>query len=51
VPEIRAGLERVKLLYGARGFPDVEAQPETQPDDASYRIDVILHITEGPHKK
>jgi beta-lactamase regulating signal transducer with metallopeptidase domain len=51
VPEIRAGLERVKLLYGARGFPDVEAQPETEPDYASHRIDLILRITEGPHKK
>ncbi len=51
VPEIRAGLERVKLLYGARGFPDVEVQPETEPDDATHRIDLILRITEGPHKK
>jgi beta-lactamase regulating signal transducer with metallopeptidase domain len=47
--EIRAGMERLKGLYGTRGYADVTAEPDTELDNASHRIDFILRITEGPH--
>jgi hypothetical protein len=47
--EIRAGLERLKQLYISRGYPGFSAAPNTEIDDVSHSIDLILHITEGPH--
>lgn len=47
--EIRDRLERLKALYQDRGYADTSVEPETEPDDVSHRIDLILRITEGPH--
>ena len=47
VGEIRAGLNRVRELYGARGYADTKAEPELKIDDASQRIDFIVHVNEG----
>jgi BlaR1 peptidase M56/surface antigen-like variable number repeat protein len=44
--EIRAGLERLKQLYVSRGYFDARAEPDTEIDDASHSIDLILRITE-----
>jgi len=49
VTEIRAGLARLTQLYAARGYPDGNAAPDMEVDNASHRIDVMLQITEGPH--
>ena len=49
VTEIRAGLERLKRLYGTRGYTDAKAAPDTEVDKASRRIDLIIRITEGTH--
>jgi outer membrane protein assembly factor BamA len=49
VTEIRTGLERLKQLYGARGYADVKAEPDTEIDNSSHRIDLILRISEGAH--
>jgi hypothetical protein len=49
--EIRAGLNRLNELYGARGYPDFTAEPDTEIDSASQHIDLILRIAEGPHKQ
>jgi beta-lactamase regulating signal transducer with metallopeptidase domain len=47
--EIRAGLERLERLYVNRGYAGVGAEPDTEIDSASHRIDLTLRITEGPH--
>jgi beta-lactamase regulating signal transducer with metallopeptidase domain len=49
VTEIRTGLERLKQLYGTRGYADVKAEPDTEIDNSSHRIDLILRISEGAH--
>jgi hypothetical protein len=49
VTEIRTGLERLKQLYGIRGYADVKAEPDTELDNSSHRIDLILRISEGAH--
>ena len=46
VSEIRAGMERLKLLYGTRGYAAVKVEPDTEVDIRSHRIDLILRITE-----
>jgi len=51
VAEIRAGLERVLKLYQSRGFPDAVPEPQTNIDEASYQIELIVRITEGQHKE
>jgi len=47
--EIRKGLERVQQLYVSRGYASATTIPDTEIDNASHRIDLILRITEGPH--
>ena len=47
VSEIRAGLNRVRELYGTRGYAKTRAEPELKIDDASQLIDFIVHIDEG----
>jgi beta-lactamase regulating signal transducer with metallopeptidase domain len=47
--EIRAGLKRVKQLYVSRGYANSSTEPDTEIDDVSHSIDLILRITEGPH--
>ena len=32
---------------GARGYADTKAEPELKIDDASQRIDFIVHVNEG----
>jgi hypothetical protein len=48
--EIRAGLGRLTGFYGDHGYADAAAVPETKPDDASHRINLILRINEGQNK-
>lgn len=48
VTEIRAGLERLKRLYRTRGYADAKAEPDTEVNKASRRIDLIIRINEGP---
>jgi hypothetical protein len=48
VSEIRAGLKGIADLYGTRGYADAKVELDTRIDDASQRIDLIIHITEGP---
>lgn len=50
VAEIRAGLERVLKLYQSRGYADAVPEPVTNIDETSYQIELIVRITEGPHK-
>ena len=50
VSEIRASLKRIAELYGTRGYADAKIEPDTRIDDSSQRIDLIIHITEGPLK-
>ncbi len=50
VPEIRAGLDRMKALYAARGYPDFTAHPDTEINETYHHVDLILRITEGTRK-
>lgn len=50
VAEVRAGLERVIQLYASRGYLETHPEPQTDVDEASHQIDLILRISEGPHK-
>jgi len=50
VAEVRAGLERSHELYVARGYTEVIAEPETKIDSESHHINLVIRITEGPHK-
>jgi hypothetical protein len=50
VLEIRAGMVRLVEEYGRRGYPDCSPEPETNIDDASRQINVVLRVTEGAHK-
>jgi hypothetical protein len=47
--EIHKGLERVQQLYVSRGYASATTIPDTEIDNASHRIDLILRIAEGPH--
>lgn len=47
VPEIREGLGRLQRLYAARGYAGVKAEPDTEVDNASHHVDLIVRITEG----
>jgi len=51
VSELRAGLERVKRSYDAKGYGDAKEEPEITIDDAHHLINVTLRITEGLHTK
>jgi outer membrane protein assembly factor BamA len=50
VSEIRDGLNRIRELYAAQGYPDFTAEPDTEMDSASHHGNLILRVTEGPHK-
>ena len=50
VAEIRAGMERVTQLYMTRWYPEARPEPQTAVDEASHQIDLILRVSEGPHK-
>jgi outer membrane protein assembly factor BamA len=45
--EIRAGMESMKKLYDGKGFIDMVPQPETNIDEKSGLIDVLLKVDEG----
>jgi hypothetical protein len=47
--EIGAGLERIRQLYVARGYPSFSIEPDTKLDSRSHRIVLTLRITEGAH--
>jgi outer membrane protein assembly factor BamA len=51
VSEVRAGLERLKSLYGAKGYSDAKEQPDTAIDDAHHVIDITVRIAEGPRAR
>jgi outer membrane protein insertion porin family len=40
-------LKRIRDLYGARGYIDMEVTPERQANVESGKIDILYHITEG----
>lgn len=50
VTEIRAGMARVKELYGTRGYPDAKIEPVSDVDKKSRRINLTLRVAEGTHK-
>jgi hypothetical protein len=50
VSEIREGLNRMKELYAAQGYPEFTAEPDTEIDGPSHHVNFILRVTEGPHK-
>jgi BlaR1 peptidase M56/Surface antigen variable number repeat len=50
VAEVRAGLERVTHLYASHGYLEAHPDPQTDVDEASHQIDLILRVSEGPHK-
>ena len=47
--EIREGLNRVQQLYASKGYASATTIPDTEVDNDSHRIGLILRITEGPH--
>jgi beta-lactamase regulating signal transducer with metallopeptidase domain len=51
VSEVRAGLERVRRLYDAKGLEDANEEPATTIDDTHKIIDLTLRITEGVRTK
>jgi beta-lactamase regulating signal transducer with metallopeptidase domain len=51
VSEIRAGLDRVKRLYDAKGYGGVKEEPATGIDDAHHLINFTLRITEGQRRQ
>jgi len=51
VSEVRAGLERVKRLYDAKGFADANGEPATAIDEAHHIINFTLRIAEGVRTK
>jgi outer membrane protein assembly factor BamA len=51
VSEVRAGLERLKHLYDAKGYSNAKDQPDTEIDDAHHVIDITVRIAEGPRAK
>jgi beta-lactamase regulating signal transducer with metallopeptidase domain len=50
VSEVRAGLERVKRSYDAKGYRDAKAEPDITIDDDHHLINVRLRVAEGLHK-
>ena len=50
VAEVRAGMERATQLYAEHGYPEARLQPETDIDEASHQINLIIRVTEGAHK-
>jgi len=47
VSKVRKALENLTRLYGAKGYIDMVAEPETRIDNADSRIDLVLKIDEG----
>ena len=47
VSKVRGTLETLTRLYGAKGYIDMVAEPETRIDNADTRIDLVLRIDEG----
>lgn len=50
VAEVRAGMEKVTQLYSDRGYPDAQVLPQTDINEPSHQIDLIVRVTEGRHK-
>jgi outer membrane protein assembly factor BamA len=46
VSKIRQGLDSISKLYGARGYIDATVEPDTEIDDDSLRIDLIIRVDE-----
>ena len=51
VSEVRAGLERVKRSYDAKGYGDALAEPDITIDHDNHIISIRLRVTEGLHTK
>ena len=47
VSKVRKALQNLTRLYGAKGYIDMVAEPETHIDNADSRIDLVLNIDEG----
>lgn len=50
VAEIRAGLEKLRALYQAHGYPEPTPEPQTEVDDKAHTINVVIQIAEKPEK-
>jgi outer membrane protein assembly factor BamA len=50
VAEIRTGLEKLLALYKSRGYPEAVPVPQTEIDDKTHLINVVIQITEKPEK-
>lgn len=49
--EIRQGLGRLRQLYVSRGYADASAEPNTEIDSSSHRVDLKIRISEGTHTR
>ena len=50
VTEIRTGLGKLQALYKSRGYPDAVPVPQTEIDDKTHVINVVIQIAEKPDK-
>lgn len=50
VSEIRTGLGKLQALYKSRGYPEAVPVPQTDVDDKTHVINVVIQITEKPDK-
>jgi beta-lactamase regulating signal transducer with metallopeptidase domain len=49
VSRIREGMEKSLGLYHANGFADANVVPETDINETTHVVNLILRVTEGPH--
>jgi outer membrane protein assembly factor BamA len=50
VAKIRTGLEKLQALYKSRGYPEAVPMPQTEIDDKTHVINVVIQIAEKPDK-
>jgi outer membrane protein assembly factor BamA len=50
VAEIRTGLEKLQALYKSRGYPEAVPMPQTEIDDKTHLINVVIQVAEKPDK-
>jgi outer membrane protein insertion porin family len=48
LPTLENDIKRIRDLYRARGYIDVDVTPERQANVESGKIDILYHIKEGP---
>jgi beta-lactamase regulating signal transducer with metallopeptidase domain len=50
VAKIRTGLEKLQALYKSRGYPEAVPVPQTEIDDKTHVINVVIQVAEKPDK-